>query len=400
AHISAMVVGLGTIDVGQSLTAPAGSYDLQVTAEGYQEITVTREILPGVTSVLSFDLEPIAVATAPDELPAEVASTVMSNLARFSASRFRTAPTCGTAHFVGGGGLLLTTYSAIRGAEELAIELPDGRKVDQDISVAAWDAERDIAVLKLPLFLQDSLRPTTVGEGGQFAWAFAHPACDSAEVTRSRLARWPDEPLGPLALSDSLPQPEQGGPIVNRAGEVLGLTTGPLSAIPAHRWTDVVNAARRNVVTRSLESLHEVARRENHLYGSVAIQSSLTDAIAQITPLESWHWPGLALWGTTPLTFSGPLGRYALELHSGDPPPYRTEFEIDPGLFKEIAEPQVIVSDGGGFPVPIAIAGAVGAGAVVALIALGGGDDGGGTEPTPTPTGTEGWITVIIPTHP
>ena len=124
APISVEVADRGTIGTGERLTLDPGSYALRVAAEGYVGTEITREVLPGVTSVLAFDLEPVLAPEAepaPGVLPDAVESSALANLARFSVTRFRSDLTCGTGVLVGADGLLLTTYVAIRGADDIFV---------------------------------------------------------------------------------------------------------------------------------------------------------------------------------------------------------------------------------------------------------------------------------------
>ena len=83
-----------------------------------------------------------------------------------------------------------------------------------------------------------------------------------------------------------------------------------------------------------------------------------------------------------------------LELQALGQEPHQAEFSVDPGVFKEISEPQIVAAGGGGgFPWPIALLGAAGA-AVVGVLVLGGSGGGGGGEELPTGPGT---ITVVLP---
>ncbi len=55
--ITANISGRGVVMSGEDLELPPGTYSMQVTADGYNSIDITREVLPGVTSVLTFNLE-------------------------------------------------------------------------------------------------------------------------------------------------------------------------------------------------------------------------------------------------------------------------------------------------------------------------------------------------------
>jgi len=391
--VSVMVPGRGRLQPGSSFTLPAGSYVLEASAVGFENAQVTREVLPGVTAVLGFDLVPIVVEEAApvrNVLPTDVGSAVLGRLVRFTATRYGTAATCGTGILVGGDGLLLTTYTAIRGAEALEVTLADGTRITEDVGVAAWDTRSNVALLKLPASGTDSLTLATEIADDQWGWAFAHPLCDSARVTRIQVARWISRPSGLLELTDSLAQGEQGGPIVNQAGAVMGLAVGSFGAVPADHVSRCLEEARRNIESERLTAIRAVASSENHLYGSVMIQSTIANARARVTPLEEWHWPETAGAGPVPFTFTGPVGRYQLDLQGEDAQAHHAEFQIDPGVLKEVSEPQIVAAGGRKFPWPIALIGAAGA-AVAGVLLLGGG------EPETETPADRGSVVVIFP---
>jgi hypothetical protein len=65
-----LVVGVGVVKGGDSLALPAGTYRFEASAEGFLSATVTREILPGVQTIIAFDLLPagagfLSVASRP-----------------------------------------------------------------------------------------------------------------------------------------------------------------------------------------------------------------------------------------------------------------------------------------------------------------------------------------------
>jgi len=397
------ISGRGSITSGLDLTLPPGTYSLQVSADGYNPTDVTREILPGVTTVLTFNLEPTFVAREAelreDVLSEDVETTARSRLARFTANRYRTDPTCGTGFLVGRDGLILTTYTAIRGAESLDLELADGSEFSDEVSVAAWDTQRNVAVLKVPITSSDSLPLSTAVTDGQRAWAFSHPGCGESQVAQLQIVTWTNRPGGTLRLSDSTAIGIQGGPVVAQSGAVLGLAVGNREAVPADHVSRYLETARQNVREDRLIALETVAEREHHLYGSVMIHSTFENATARVSPLENWQWPETERSGPVPLTYTGPMGRYRLNLQATGQQSHQSEFVVDPGAFKEITEPQIIVAEvgGGGFPWPIALVGAAGAAVVGVVLGMGGGDEPG---PVVDDRPGYGWIKIQLPSNP
>jgi len=399
-----VIQNVGPIAAGESLSLRPGSYAVDVSAEGYEPARVTREVLPGIQSVLEFDLRPLVVAgaVADSVLPDDVEMAALSHLGRISVTRFGTTPTCAAGFVAGTDGLLVTTYRAIRGAEALEILLADGRRVTDDILVAAYDTG-SVAVLKLPAGQTDSVMPGDQVSSGQFVWALSFPECRTPTVARLRVAGRDGDAL---AFADSRETAVQGGPLIDQRGAVVGLAVAPLAGIGADRLRTRLEDARGAIAAQQLLSLRQVAERENHLYGSVDISSDLVGSIVQIQPLEAWHWPELAVTGSLPRTFSGPMGRYQLDLLQGGQVRRTTEYLLRPGTQDQFvisplpvaqapAQPQIAVRTGGGkFPWPIALVGVAGAGAAVALLAGGGGDGGNGNPPPPPSTGG---IIIAIP---
>ena len=421
APIQVRIADVGAVSAGSPLTLRPGSYVVRVSATGHVEAEVTREVLPGVETVVEVTLTPVAVAAAPDSvLPDEAETAALRQAGRLSVARFGMGPACGAGVFVGRDGLFVTTYRAIRGAEELEVLLSDGRRVSEGISVAAYDVQRDVAVLRLPAAIGDSLQAAPGPEVNQYVWAIGYPGCGEVAVRRSRVTSWDNRPTGLLRLADSLAFGEQGGPLVSQRGLVVGLTLGGNAALPMDHGGASLEEARRNIRSRQLLTLAEVARRENHLFGAVAISSDLTGSVVRIRPLETWHWPELARDAALPLTFAGPMGRYRLELLLSGQVRRTAEYTLNPTIMdqlrlaaeavaQEAAAPQATRTRGGKFPWPIAVLGVAGAGAAVALLAGGG---GGGTQDCPsgyhwdaasgtcvrdTPAATTGGIIITIP---
>jgi len=63
------VKGVGPIGVGGSIPLSPGSYQISASAAGYDSMQVTREVLPGVTTVLEFRLRSALARVAPKVLP-------------------------------------------------------------------------------------------------------------------------------------------------------------------------------------------------------------------------------------------------------------------------------------------------------------------------------------------
>jgi hypothetical protein len=380
--VTVVVVGRGV--VSPRMTLPAGTYEIQASAPGHRQARITREVLPGIGTVLGFALEPeraVAVEVLSDDVRARAGRSV----AGISVTRFGVPqPACAAGVLVGRDGLLLTTYQAIRGADRVSVMLGDRTPISE-AAVAAHDVSRDLAVLALALPGADSLTVGGVDEGG-FAWGFGSGAgCRAARDERVTLT-WADRPAGLVGLRDSLPSAVPGTPLIGADGSLLGIATARGRVIAAGTAADVLQQARQAVAARRARPLAEVARSESHAYGSLALSApSLPGAAAQITPQESWQWPELARAGTLPLTLVGPQGRYRVVITAQGQTRLDSTLVVIPGRAGQYALPapqQIAARRKGRFPWVIAVVGAVGAGAGVALLAGGGGGGDGGNGAT------------------
>lgn len=405
APVRALVQGQ-IVESGRTLTLPTGTYEVQAAAEGYLTAQVRRDVLPGVTTVLSFNLTPVsapAVAPPPPQIapPAPVPATLSEaaraglqrQLSPFTMSRFGGDSVCGTAAFVGRSGLLLTTYRAIRGAERLGMEQAGGRRVSDEIRVVAYDVAADLAVLQIPTVRPDSM-PVAASAAAGRAWGFGFTACTTPRQVEVEVVT---AGARELRLADSL-GPGMG-PLLNASGAVVGYSTGGTSAASASTIAQLLDQARRNIGSGSVLTAGQVALRENHAFGTVAITSDLAGASAQITPLETWHWPEAGASSALPYTFRGPMGRYRLQLRAGGQTQREMEFTVRPAVADRLnvtvapvvqqpqpaaGAPQVQARrGGGGGKILLAVLGVGAAGAGVLLLAGGGGGgDGNGTPDT------------------
>lgn len=397
--VNARVVGGGLIPTGVGLSLAPGSYEIEAAAPGYLPVRLSREVLPGVTTVLAFSLTSAAVAS--DVIAEPVRQHTFQNVAPLSVRRFGSAPSCVAATFMTRDGLLLTSYQAIRGADVISAD-----PASANIRVAAYDVAGDLAVLHVPTTRTDSIVPAAAIADGQSAWGVRFANCRTPSETRVRVSQWADRPSGALLLSDAPAEAVPGSPLVDVSGRLTGVWTGGTSAAPAPRAVALLEQARRNVAQGQLLAISEVSRRENHAFGSIIISADLVGATARVRPLESWHWAGLQSSGTAPFTFAGPMGRYRAEVTGPGDARREQDFTIRPGVQDrlQVVLRSVAVVPGAPTSVPPKkkskkpwiLAGVGGGAALVAAMALGGGG-GGSTPPPPATTGT---ITASIPVNP
>lgn len=366
----------GAIQSGQRV-AP-GSHTIRLSASGYTEASIDREILPGVTTVLTVNLAPTPVA--PGTLPPAIETATAGQVASILPNKLG-APECATAFFVGRDGLLLTTYEAIRGADGLVVVLSDGRRI-VGAQVANHDVSANIAVIKIPITSSDSLVMSDADDQGQRAWAFGHPDC---AVTAPASLRVTGLSETTVELGDGFARARSGMPVISQDGRVLALGTGRRAAVRAVHAQSIVNEARRRVAAGNLMTAIQVAEQERHRFGAVAIRSDLAGATGRVESLETWHWGEIEVSSPLPFTFAGPMGRYRVSVISAGQSVAQAEMVVSPGVTGDLFVPaRVITSNGGGFPgVAVAVILAIGAG-VGAFLLLGGEDPGSISVPLPS----------------
>ncbi len=389
--VNVVVRGVGLLPAGAGVAIAPGSYEIEVAASGFLPARITREVLPGVTMVLSFRLTSAVVASA--TIAENVRQAAYRSVAALSITRFGAPAACAAGTFVTGGRFALTSYTAIRGVTAISASFSGSTTPVTDVRVAAYDATANLAVLLFPAPRPDSTALTTNVIENQAVWGVGLNQCATRSDSRAVVAEWQQRPLGVLRLSETIAQGVPGTPLVDYNGRLTGIWTGGTEAIAAPNAATLLATARANLASSQTLALADVARRENHAYGSLAIVADVTGAAAKITPLENWHWATLAATGSAPMNFSGPMGRYRVEVSSAGLPTRTQEVIIRAGETVRV-NLALRVATGGpaaqpvkkGIPKWVWIAGA--GGAAAAALALGG---GGGGAPT------TGSIVITVP---
>ncbi len=278
--------------------------------------------------------------TADSVLPNSTSNASLALVSRIEPYNFGFAQNCRVGGFVAAN-LLLTTYLAIRGADSIVVVLPSGQRVTSRVRVVAYDAPSDLAVLHIPVQRTGDLPVGQDPSEGDFVWVVGQPNCQNTQTRRTQIADAPSS--GPLRLSQTFGLGQLGAPVINRDGAIVGLASGGSSAIRATDVASITNQARRNLAGGSLLTAVQVAQAEQHLYGSVALRSNMTNATARISPLEDWHWPELAQQSTLPFTFSGPQGRYRIQLVASGAVQNSTTMTIEGGVFnRQLLTPSIL----------------------------------------------------------
>ena len=314
-------------------------------------------------------------AVTPDSvLPADISTASLGLVARIEPYNFGFAQPCRVGGFVATN-LLLTTYRAIRGADSIEVVLSGGRRVSTGVRIAAYDIPSDLAVLHVPVQRAGDM---TVGEDPQendYVWVVGQPNCQTTQTMRARIAAAPS--TGALTLSRSTALGQLGAPVINQAGEIVGVASQGSGAVRASDISSMATQARRNLATGSLLTALRVARAEQHVYGTVALRSNMTNATARIAPLEDWHWPELAQQNTLPFTFSGPQGRYRVELVASGAVQSSTTVTMEAGVANQLLlTPAILAQQEAPVEEPqppgaqISPEGGGGSGAIIAVVLL------------------------------
>ena len=202
------------------------------------------------------------------------------------------------------------------------------------VRIAGYDVPSDLAVLHVPVQRAGDMTVGEDPEENDYVWVVGQPNCQATRTMRARITAAPS--TGALTLSRSTALGQLGAPVINQAGEIVGVASQGSGAVRASDISSMATQARRNLATGSLLTAIQVARAEQHVHGRVALRSNMTRATARIAPLEDWHWPELAQQNTLPFTFSGPQGRYQVELVASGAVQSSTTVTMEAGVVNQL----------------------------------------------------------------
>jgi len=169
--------------------------------------------------------------------------------------RKRMESSLGSGVIVSGNGYILTNHHVIAGADDIVIELKDGR-VSQ-ASVVGTDPDTDMAVLKIELnSLPKLILTTSPGRVGDLVFAIGNPFGVGQTVTMGILSATGRNQVGVtnyenFIQTDAAINPgNSGGALINVRGELIGINTAIFTrsggsngigfAIPASIATDIM----------------------------------------------------------------------------------------------------------------------------------------------------------------
>ena len=402
ATVNARVVGGGLIPAGTAgLALPPGTYEIEAAAVGYLPARITREVLPGVTTVLTMSLTSVSVAT--NEITDDLRRHTFANVVPLTVHRYASPASCAVGAFVGRDGLAVTSYQAIRGADSVVAQGTGAQRV----TVAAHDVATDIAILRIGTPRTDSLALATTVADGQTLWGVRLADCRTASDARTRVVQWTNRPGGTLQLADAQTNAPGGAALVDKDGRIAAVWTSGTAAVPAPRISALLDQARANAAQAA--AVADISRRENHSYGSFIIASDLSGASISVAPVETWQWESLAASGPAPFTLVAPMGRYRVSATTPGGARKEEFITIRPGAVSRVVVSLRTVAAGAESSTPQVgrkksklpwILGGVGA-VGVAAVALGGGGGGGpGGNNGGNNGSTKGTISIQIPVNP
>lgn len=136
----------------------------------------------------------------------------------------------GTGFIISSDGKIATNLHVVEGLKNGGVQLATGEKFDS-FTVLAFDARKDIAVIKIPGF---DLPTMTLGnsnnvEVGEHVLAVGSPLGLQGTVTTGVVSAMRDDPTGGgfkvLQTDASVNPGNSGGPLINRHAEVIGIVT-------------------------------------------------------------------------------------------------------------------------------------------------------------------------------
>lgn len=137
----------------------------------------------------------------------------------------------GSGFVVDASGIIVTNLHVIQGAKALSVKMADGEMYDK-VEIVDYDARRDIAVLKVKPY--GKLPTVTLGDSdrveiGEEAVAVGNPKGMEHTVTSGLIsAMRQDEGYKLIQISVPISPGSSGGPLFDRQGRVIGITTAQL----------------------------------------------------------------------------------------------------------------------------------------------------------------------------
>ena len=209
---------------------PAAEHSRQLdTSRSTAIVAAATEVAPAVVSVNVLRTEQVRTRSFFDP---------------FSMPRTRRSRGLGSGFIISDGGVILTNDHVIQGAERIMVTLPDGR--DFEAELVGTDQLTDVAVLRirgdrLPVARLGTSEGLLIGEwvlaiGNPFGNLFSNsePSVTAGVISATRRHIIPRDDdrvvyLGMIQTDASINPGNSGGPLVNSAGEVIGVNSSIFS---------------------------------------------------------------------------------------------------------------------------------------------------------------------------
>ncbi|MBI2849641.1 MAG: trypsin-like peptidase domain-containing protein [Chloroflexi bacterium] len=248
--ISSLLLGAGC-DLLPTVTTPPPT--TPAPAANVTETTAEKPVTPApgpTTTIPTSPLLPIASTPAPP-LPsiADVVARVKPSVVAINTevtlldffNRPRSEEGAGSGLIIREDGLIITNNHVVQNARTISVTLDDGRTFPVDLATVKTDTLTDLAILKINA---SSLPAAQVGDSsrmrvGDWVVAIGNALGEGIRATQGIISRQnaslnvdSTEILYGLIETDAAINPgNSGGPLVNMAGEVIGITNAKLAAV-------------------------------------------------------------------------------------------------------------------------------------------------------------------------
>ncbi|MBR2544043.1 trypsin-like peptidase domain-containing protein [Candidatus Saccharibacteria bacterium] len=239
-----------------------------------------------------------SIADIADKVSESVVSIVTSTKATDFFGQDREASAAGTGIIVTSDGYILTNKHVINGASKVSVILDDGTKYD-DVEIVAVDPLNDVAFLKIKDVSE--LKPATLGDSktihvGQQVIAIGNALGEyqntvtagiisgtGRSVTASDGSGRQAETLTDMIQTDAaINSGNSGGPLVNAAGEVIGINTATSSTAENMGFAIPISSAKG-----MLKQLVETGKAERTYLGVYTVEITPEAAKEYSLPVNS-----------------------------------------------------------------------------------------------------------------
>jgi len=209
------------------------------------------------------------------------------------APRVKEVERMGSGFVISKDGYILTNYHVVDGAQKLYVTFPDGKQVEGHI--VGVDPQTDLAVLTAPGAKYPSIKlgdsdTLLIGEwaiaiGNPFGFFIndAHPTVTVGVISAVNRNFTPSEGVyyqGMIQTDASINQGNSGGPLVNAAGEIIGINTFIFTGSDNNRGSIGIGFA--IPINRAKRVIKEILinGKRRTIYTGISVQD-ITKSIAQ-----------------------------------------------------------------------------------------------------------------------